>query len=1062
MEFMSGIILHTGAYNGYYPFAEAIRAQLTTENKNWIALLPVNRAVRYFKRQLTDWAAPRALLEPPVFTFEEFALDFYRRQPHVPRLLPQDTLYFLIEEILKEESAQFQFFPKNAVENKRLVARIARVVEELRRFGYSGATFEKQQTDDSHLAPERKTDLTRILHALDAKLQTLYIDRGQAINWAVRAMTAESLRRVYPELQNIFISGYGIFTPAMFNCVAQLAPHIQIDIHLNFVPGNEALFAHIAPLRARLLHMGAVETPDKTPVDSQSLYLFSGHSFGEAPREEPPAWLIRAGDAEAEVNALADIIRQKHEQEQLPWHRMGITFPDMETYAPLIRRVFGQRGIPFNLSTGYALDKSPLAATIMNMLDIIAQGFPADETLSLMQSPFMESGLKGNVRAFFKQLTERRITHLEKGWEKRLPATEDDLGEIIQNIRDFLKPFYAFGLQARTADQWQRDLRRLLADSGVLGWYKRVNRSLTGREAQEREFRAYNRFMKLLEPFFWSLKNILKSGEITYKDLTARLKQSLSQATYNLTEWPDAGVQIMPRLEILAVECPVLFLGGLVEGTFPRAHVSDIFFNDPVREQLGLTASEELLDQDRFLFYQLIQSPRRALYLSYPAYSGESALVPSNFIDELKRHRKLTEITPDDNSLPEKNLAEQLALSLQARNWEEAYEHSRRALSASGLPGASLVELLRRIRVTANRQGRHIPFGPYEGILSYDARIKTPPPDVWSITLLEQYAACPMQYWLEHILKLEDWPEFIEGINALEKGTALHEILQQFYWEFSRKSKENRDIAQLKIRLKKIARDVFESLPVSGFLWELEKERYLGVPGEPPRPGILEVFLEKDVEILEDRKMTPRYLEWSFGMPLSDHNDIHSTEEPLELQLGAHTIRIRGKIDRVDSNDTGDLCFYDYKTGYVPPRMAMLHAIRDGYGFQLPVYWLALNRLLPGQNNLLAAIKQLRSIIDTKEIAVLGRVEDSAALHVHKRDLLPSKNFCDATETPITLDQLLENNTSHIFIRHRSFAEGIFRHSAQPEKEFCKSFCTFKRMCQKHPDKQKYNAEDGA
>ncbi len=512
----------------------------------------------------------------------------------------------------------------------------------------------------------------------------------------------------------------------------------------------------------------------------------------------------------------------------------------------------------------------------------------------------------------------------------------------------------------------------------------------------------------------------------------------------------------MPRLEILAVDCPVLFIGGLVEGIFPRAAVRDIFFNDTVREQLGLIASEELLEQDRFLFYQLTQSPTRALYLSHPRYSGESALVPSNFIDELAACRTLTPIAYTADPITESAPAQLMTASLQSTRWGEDFETARRAIMHSGLPAENLSELLRRVRITAIRHSKTRPYGEYEGMLIGDKRLTFPQKESWNITALEQYAACPMQYWLEHIIGLEEWPEFTEGIDALEKGTAIHEIMQRFYEAKTELPESDEELEKNIILLKSIARRVFERLPVSGFIWQLEQERYLGTKNLQPRlPGLLELFYRKDAEWMGKHSVRPHFLEWSFGMPLRSGSDRRSITDPLILSHREQQVKLRGKIDRMDMHKTGGMVFYDYKTGHVPPRSGQLLDMYEGYSFQLSVYWQAIRQLLPKHPPLLAVISQIRDTAKIGHVPIMGDAETRSKLNINTRYLLPDKALVDKEGIPLTLEQLLERNLHKLFTRLDNYRAGVFRHSARPDQNPCKSFCAFRRMCQKHPEKQK-------
>ncbi len=1051
---MPGITLITGAHTRYYPFENAIKEQLSVMNGSWLSLLPVNRAVRHFKRRLVDAFAPRALADPPVFTFEGFALDYYRRLPHMPHVLPPDTLYFILEEILKQKTEAFSYFPSAAAGISRLVYRISDVVEELRRFGFTAEKLARHEFDPALMPPARQKDLVMILQTLEERLAGHYIDQAGAVFLAVKAMTAGNFKKQYPDLKTVYINGYGIFTPPMYLFLEQLKETLDFTIRLEYVDENPTLFAGLAPLRRRLLHMGAREVADARPSFISRKLFNRDHPPLTAQEPPYPLTLTVAEDAEDEIECIAAKIESLRRQ-GVAAHRIGLTFPNLEHYVPRIRRIFSREEIPFNLSTGYALDKAPLIETLTRLLEVVRDDFPVDDVLALLGSPFLKGELPTAYRRLYKILAEKRRGHLRPGWHKNLTFDDEALSSAVAVIQEFLQPLYRFGTAKRDLDEWHRDMRRLFRSTGAFRWYENPRPDGLPRAAREKEYRAYNRFMKILEPFFWSLKQVWQKEPMGLSALISRLKMVLGRASYSLTEWPDHGVQIMPRLEIQALECDVLLVGGLTDGQFPRVSVKDIFLSDPAREQLGLTASEELLDQDRFLFYLLLDAPLKQAHLFYPQYEGERALVPSTFLDELRNCWILRDV--ERAPVEKQDGWRELGSSFQAVDWEASFRRGSDLLRTQPAGKKTGLDVLRRIRVDRDRHDAGQPFGLYEGDLSRDERIAALSRDrfarhLWSITQLESYAFCPMKYFLERQLKLEEWPEFENGITALEKGNLIHEILYAFYSKWKKQPLLHTDRQSLVRELKKLAGQKMDEQPFSGFLWELEKSRWLG---DDKRPSLLHLFLEHDLDAMEHRACTPAMLEWAFGQEGGKDVDETSSARPLILEKEGQTIRISGKIDRIDRDAADRLIVYDYKTGHVSSPGKLQRMMARGLHFQLPVYWMALEQFMYGNPVLMAALYSIRNSADVKQLPALGRRADSEQLGVSANHLQPNKNFTDEEGTPLELPQLLNRVEEQIFKLNEQAAAGIFSHSAWPDEEPCRSFCAFKRLCQKHPAKMK-------
>ncbi len=355
---------------------------------------------------------------------------------------------------------------------------------------------------------------------------------------------------------------------------------------------------------------------------------------------------------EQEVAFIAATVKKLHQQTGLPLHQFGITFPDLENYAPLIRNAFKDAGIAYNLSTGFSLAQSSLIQSYLQVLKVVTQGFDCEQVYALLLSPLINS--HENMAATWKRLIRQmRMKHLSRDWQQQVQAfikhkkdqqaadeEETDVEYLLalEKMMSGLPPLI-HSLQSLPASApavlLKEHFIRVLSELGMLNWLEHEQNYLN-RQEQERIYRAFNRFIKLLEQLTWILQFQWQDNAITLSDYYRNLKLLIQQETFNLREWSNYGVQIMPRLEIQALECNYLFIGGLLEGNFPRHFRRDIFFNDQERQQMGLTASEDILAQDRFLFYQLLASSAEQVYLTCPKFSNDIELLPSTFLASLK------------------------------------------------------------------------------------------------------------------------------------------------------------------------------------------------------------------------------------------------------------------------------------------------------------------------------------------------------------------------------------------------------------------------------------------
>ena len=93
-------------------------------------------------------------------------------------------------------------------------------------------------------------------------------------------------------------------------------------------------------------------------------------------------------------------------------------------------------------------------------------------------------------------------------------------------------------------------------------------------------------------------------------------------------------------------------------------------------------------------------------------------------------------------------------------------------------------------------------------------------------------------------------------------------------------------------------------------------------------------------------RATPAHFELAFGVSHQAGPGEPHLREPLALDLGdGRTLRVSGKIDRIDRRPDGTLVLRDYKTGRAPRDDGGL--FRGGRQLQIPFYILAAARIFP-------------------------------------------------------------------------------------------------------------------
>ncbi len=205
------------------------------------------------------------------------------------------------------------------------------------------------------------------------------------------------------------------------------------------------------------------------------------------------------------------------------------------------------------------------------------------------------------------------------------------------------------------------------------------------------------------------------------------------------------------------------------------------------------------------------------------------------------------------------------------------------------------IERARRAAVRARRAAPHAGAPGPRGLAALRAAL----PREWSPTQLEKYARCPFRLFLDVGAGLEEPGADGLDIDARDEGSLVHAILEAF----------------VRARVERGAwppaggdADLAEARAVAlGVLARFEREGRTGDPAvwAARREAVL-ARLDRIVaaEAREADGLVPALLEHGFGG--------RSGRPPLEVAAGGATVRLRGRIDRVDAGPDR-LVVLDYK-----------------------------------------------------------------------------------------------------------------------------------------------------
>jgi ATP-dependent helicase/DNAse subunit B len=437
-------------------------------------------------------------------------------------------------------------------------------------------------------------------------------------------------------------------------------------------------------------------------------------------------------------------------------------------------------------------------------------------------------------------------------------------------------------------------------------------------------------------------------------------------------EEPVAGlVAVVDPLGLRARRVEVLFVCGMQEGVFP-APPSPPLIPEGQRRALAqasglvLHVPPDSLAAELYLFYAFVSRPQERLILSWHTAGEDGTPQPrSLFVDDVC---DLFEPIPV-----------RIAAPLASTGAKKSAGEDQR------------IQPLRDERVLAELRERRL----------------------WSASSLELWAACPVKWFVERLLRGE---ELGPDAEPLARGSLAHAALKLTFERLRERTGSARitptSVRSAKELLGYALDELAEEYPLS-----VAPER---LPGARRRLRVdLERYLDSAAEACSP--LEPTHLEFEFGFDDRDP----SSPPPLDLGDG---VFVRGRIDRIDLGEGGEAVVYDYKGRAAPPAARWL----QDSSWQVALYMRVAQQALGGQ-----AVGGFYQPLAGKELAARGAFDCEAGveLDVVRTDSVSHDEF----------ERLIEDCVAAA----RSAAVQARSGELQPRPDSCafKGGCSYPTIC---------------
>lgn len=854
-------------------------------------------------------------------------------------LTPQGKL-MLIRRAADSVSSKLTIFKKSAA-HRGFPAEMSGLISDFKRCGMDpeGVRLAAEELGEGTPLRDKLNDIASVYEALERLMQGRYIDPEDMMNELIKRADETPLRDA-----EVFIDGGDTMHEQAYPLVAKLLETASGLTCALLGGGNgrdEGLFApeeHVLDRLAALAEEHGVPVrhtrlTERKRAGTDALIRLE-REIGSFPvrgtNEVPEGISIRVcSDRTDEVTEAAELIRRCAEG-GMRYRDMTVTVSDLMGYAPIIKRIFPQYGIPYFTEAKRSLISYPQARLVINALETARRGFDTENMLELIKSGCMPVS-REEAEALEDAVLAKGL--IGKRFEE--PFT-GDLAKLEESRARVMAPLIRLREAVSNADCETR-ARAVHAFMQEVGLYERQQGLCTklhgeGRYLEEQEnAQVISTMLDVLDQLFV----IMGDEKPGLQRFISVMREGFASHEIGIipTTCDQVLVGSVDRTRVR--EARLVAVLGMNEGLFPKKRIDSGVIDDGDLKTLGKNghrlrrSTSSLSESDTLTVYSALTKATEKLALFYPmsiagAGAMDNSAAPCRLIAAIKRIFPNIPVT--DTSLAPSALSSESAafgwLGLRIRRMIDTgfADEQTRLLLARFSMSPEYGERFRRITEEAFGNAEAGPLPKQLAKQLYGSRV------YGSASRLETFNNCPFRHFAQYGLRARERDVRREKRNDI--GSFCHEAIEAY------------------------VRCVMDR----GIDWnDIDDEMTFSILREivPPIMYREGGFLLYDTarqrarldEVVETVKYTccavTRHIAAGKFRPMGCEVEFGTEDAifpPLKVEAGEDVFFIRGTIDRIDSYEEDGAAnsrVIDYKT-YT--KKFSFEELSAGLELQLPLY----------------------------------------------------------------------------------------------------------------------------
>ncbi|MCF8307371.1 MAG: PD-(D/E)XK nuclease family protein [Bacteroidales bacterium] len=814
-------------------------------------VFPSRRAGVFFRKSLSRQVG-EAFFMPEIFAMEDFVLKNTNL-----RQLDSISLSFELFEVhkkLNKNSGSFEEFLKygttilsdfNELDMHMVdIQKAFSYLEDYRELKLWG--LEKDELSDFQ---KKYLDFFKSLSYYYEEFKKRLFDRKSAYQGLAFRYLAENCDEIFrePKWKKTFFAGFNAFTPSEQKIV---------DFFLENQSGEVIWNADKYYLEDKKQEAGQ----HLRELFKKDFYVndFVGNNFRDYPKDIDIYGC--PGDI-AQAKTAGQLLKSISEEDNV-----AVVLADETLLEPVLNSIPSNISA-FNVTMGLPLGNTPLYSLFENLFRLHVSPYKTGKS---------KKAESGDIYFYYKDVL-RVMAHslIKKYLDWKMSDYENPGKSPIDELKKANKTYYS-----------PRDIKKLLSDIGVRDmdavsflwedWQQKANKALDSylhllqalrdmainQDSREGENQLLLEYIYRFSNVFQTMQNLreeystLKTPDVLWRFLI----QLINRETIAFRGEPLKGLQIMGMLETRLLDFERVILVSANEEFLPGGQFDVTLMPYEMRLNYRLPLKKDKAAIFAYHFYSLLQRSKKVDILYNTVIEGNQGSEMSRFVKqlmhELPKYNRHTSIRNTN-----------VAIKPHLKEQEQKIEIEKSA------------KVMKRLKEKADTG--------------------------FAATTLNKYRLCPLKYYLEEILNLEEEEEVEETIEARTLGNVVHHTLEKFFKPFINKAIKKEDLVAMEKEAQTKLTEVFKELYTGRDIFSGKNLLVYNVA-----LYWLEAFLKKEKEDLKAyQEKGKSYFLKGTETQLWGHLSIQQPYKNFRVNF-------KGKIDRMDKVGE-DIRIIDYKTGRV-------------------------------------------------------------------------------------------------------------------------------------------------